>query len=51
MRLEWRPGNEARVEVWERGWSGGLGMRLEWRPGNEASHACELDNKNIKQIF
>ena len=36
MRLGWRPGNEAGVEVWERGWGGGLGTRLGWRPGNEA---------------
>ena len=43
MRLGWRPGNEAGVEAWERGWggdlgmrlSGGLGIRLGWRPGNE----------------
>ena len=34
--LGWRPGNEAGVEAWERGWGGGLGMRLGWRPGNEA---------------
>ena len=25
MRLRWRPGNEAGVEAWERGWGGGLG--------------------------
>ena len=35
-RLGWRPGNEAGVETWERGWGGDLGTRLGWRPGNEA---------------
>ena len=37
MRLWWRSGNEAMVEVWERGYGGGLGMSLWWwRSGNEA---------------